>query len=136
MARFQINVAPAQDDDSSRVVVACGKSNNCTPFAPRGAVLNKTTMTYAVDESFDLAIWKESLEGTHAKSDCTAIDVWELVQKGTTKTADIVQFLSQTFLVSGRTAKRRLDNAIEKGYIVRTKPPGHHALGDRRPHGR
>lgn len=62
-ARAVINLAPADPEDHSRIVMVCAKANDSAPFETRGLVLNSETMTYDVDPSFDLDAWTADVEG-------------------------------------------------------------------------
>lgn len=64
--RGQINVAPGDEHDSGKLVIACGKNSNGPEFKPFGIVLNQKTMVYEMDETFDIAEWKANLAGESA----------------------------------------------------------------------
>jgi hypothetical protein len=59
--RGQLNVAPAKEGDTKRLVVGCGKNSNGPWFEPFGIMLNPATMVYEVDQEFDLAEWLASM---------------------------------------------------------------------------
>ena len=59
--RGQLNVAPAKEGDSTRLVIGYGKNSNGPWFEPFGIVLNRQTMVYEVDLHFDLSVWQASV---------------------------------------------------------------------------
>ena len=60
--RAQVNVAPADPEDTSQLVVACGKNSNGRPFPAFGVRLS-AEMIYEPDPSFDLNAWETQLSG-------------------------------------------------------------------------
>lgn len=59
--RSQWNLAPADADDETRLILACGKNNNGRPFDEIGVVYDEESGIYRVDEDFDGATYRASL---------------------------------------------------------------------------
>jgi hypothetical protein len=66
--RGQINVAPGDEHDVGKLVIACGKNSNGPEFKPFGIILNQKSMVYEVDDGFDVEEWKANLAGESAPS--------------------------------------------------------------------
>ncbi len=60
-SRGTMNIAAGHPQDSSRIVIACGKNSNGPEFDAFGAVRNPTTLLYEPDPSFDLETWMEQM---------------------------------------------------------------------------
>ncbi len=56
--RCELQLAPADKDDSNRLVLACGKVSNSPRFATRGIVFDPESFTYDVDPDFSLDTWR------------------------------------------------------------------------------
>ncbi|WPJ95243.1 AAA family ATPase [Coraliomargarita algicola] len=115
--RSQLNLAPADPDDSSRIVLSCGKSNDTKPFKPMGLKLNETTMTYEVDSMFDVDAWLADVEGTQRGQAASVADAVRAVQAGSIRYADIVKAVVDDTACSPATAKRRIKEAVHGGYL-------------------
>lgn len=59
--RGAINLAPGVE--KGKLVVACGKNSDYPDFETFGIALNPATMTYEVDDTFDLEEWLATLAG-------------------------------------------------------------------------
>lgn len=62
-ARAVINLAPADPEDNTKIVMVCAKSNDAPFFETRGIRLVEESMTYEVDPDFDLERWALDVEG-------------------------------------------------------------------------
>lgn len=116
-ARSQINIAPADPDDPSRIVVSCGKSNDAKPFDPVGLVLEEETMLYGIDPSFDLNAWKDDVEGKRSTASFTIKEVAHTINGGMTNTKDIHADLGGSDVGSIRSLQRILKKGKEQGYF-------------------
>jgi len=68
--RGQINLLPRDEEDNTKLAVICGKGNNGEEFKAFGIKLNRDTMIYEVDPSFDYQAFKATVAGepvTHQK---------------------------------------------------------------------
>lgn len=119
--RSVLNVAPADADDPSRIVLSCAKANDARPFQPVGLRLNDTTMFYDLDTTFDLQSWRDNVEGKTTGQAATIRDVLNAIAAGTVRHKDIVGMLVNETACSERTAKQRITDALEKGYIRKGK---------------
>lgn len=115
--RSQINLAPADAEDTSRIVMSCGKSNDTKPFKPRGLQLDETTMTYEVDPTFDLDSWLKDVEGKQRGQAASVGDVVRVVNSGKTRYIDITKAVVEETACSPVTAKRRIKEAVDGGYL-------------------
>jgi hypothetical protein len=61
--RAQINVAPGAPDHCDSLVIASGKNNDHREFTPFAVALDPDSMSYRVDDEFDMDGWKDALEG-------------------------------------------------------------------------
>lgn len=59
--RSQWNLAPADPDDPSKLILACGKNNNGRPFDEIGVHFDEGVGIYSLDESFDASAYRESV---------------------------------------------------------------------------
>ena len=64
--RGQLNVAPGNPEDNSKLVISCGKNSNGPEFKPFGIVRNPATMIFDVDPEFDLETWQAGFSGEPA----------------------------------------------------------------------
>ena len=119
-SRSQINIAPADPEDSSKIILSCGKSNDAKPFDTVGLKLNEDTMLYDTDRHFDLNAWKDDVEGKHSGQSASIKDVILVLRDGAkTHTAICTAVINSTDC-SKSTVKRRLADAIQKGYVRKT----------------
>lgn len=116
-SRSQVNIAPADPNDHSRIVISSGKSNDTKPFDPVGLKLDDVTMLYAVDHAFDLNSWKDDVEGKHSGQSASIKDVIVALQDGQKTHNAICHHVMDATTCSLKTAKRRLTDAIEKDYV-------------------
>lgn len=127
-ARAQINLAPYSPDTNDVLVVASGKANDATEFEPFAVRLNIETMSYDVDESIDLAEWKEEVTGTAANTQKASVqDVIDAVRPcgldGITKSKLVAEVMAETGC-SKSLAYRHTATAEETKAIIRRKTDG------------
>ncbi len=115
--RSQINLAPADAEDSSRIVLSCGKSNDAKPFDPVGLKLNEETMLYDLDSSFDLNAWKDDVEGKRSNANFSIAEVAESLADGPKKIGEIHADLGGEDAGSRRSLQRILQKAKTEGYF-------------------
>lgn len=116
--RTVVNLAPADPDDHGRIVLSCAKSNDTRPFATTGLFLDETTMLYAVDPDFDEQSWRDDLDGKRTGAKVCIRDVIDVVRHGADTSGQIVRCLQDAHCCSDTTAKKRLRQALEKGYLA------------------
>ena len=117
--RSQLNLAPADAEDTSRIVLSCGKSNDCKPFKPIGLQMNETTMSYEVDHEFDVKAWVDDVEGKQSGKAAAIADTLHAVEAGHTRYSDIAKAVADTTACAIVTAKRRIKQAVDGGYLFR-----------------
>jgi hypothetical protein len=88
--RGQINIAPIDPDDNSRLIVACGKCSNGKEFEKFAIKLNPETFIYERDNSIDLSQWEEEMTGAKKKRTASPEQVRELAYDKPTK-AELVK---------------------------------------------
>ena len=115
--RSQINLAPADAEDSSRIVLSCGKSNDAKPFKPMGLKMDEATMHYLPDSSFNVQEWLDDVEGKRNGKACSIADVIQAVGQGGKRYSTIVRKVVEDTVCSPATAKRRIKEAADGGYI-------------------
>jgi hypothetical protein len=59
--RSQWNLAPADPDNESKLILACGKNNNGKPFGEIGVVYDEGFGIYWVDGEFDAETYREAI---------------------------------------------------------------------------
>jgi hypothetical protein len=59
--RSQWNLAPADPDDESKLILACGKNNNGKPFEEIGVVYDEEVGVYRIDGDFDAERYREAI---------------------------------------------------------------------------
>lgn len=59
--RSQWNLAPADPDDETRLILACGKNNNGKPFPDRGVRFDDGAGIYRPDEDFNPESYREAI---------------------------------------------------------------------------
>ncbi|MBK1877592.1 AAA family ATPase [Pelagicoccus mobilis] len=116
-SRSQINIAPADPDDHSRIIVSCGKSNDSKPFDPIGLKLDDDTMLYGIDLEFDLQTWRDDVEGKQRGQSISIQDVIDTIGKTQKRYTDVLSGLMEEHGCARCTAARRVAEALEKGYI-------------------
>jgi hypothetical protein len=121
MARCQLNLMPGKSDDDTKLVLACGKSNNCERFKTRGLNFDPYSFAYSVDPDFDADIWLADVEGRRRPSGAlgTVQDVVQAVQSGYSETRPLVECLMRDCSLSKRTAENLIQKTSERGGIVR-----------------
>lgn len=65
--RAQINVAPGDKEDTSEILITCGKNSNGAEFKPFGAKWEISTRACERTEDFDLEAWKAEVNDTGGK---------------------------------------------------------------------
>jgi len=122
-SRAQINIAPADPDDHSRLVMVCAKSNDAPPFKTRGVILDEETMTYDEDPSFDFDAWVNDVEGKRQpkSSKGSIMDVVDVISAGATDSLEIKKRLAEDHEMTVRTAERWIKKAFESGAIRKRK---------------
>ncbi len=115
--RSQINIAPADPDDPSRIVVSCGKSNDAKPFDPVGLKLSEETMLYGIDPTFDLQAWKDDVEGKRSNANFSLAEVAGAIHEGAKKIGEIHDALGGPDAGSKRSLQRVLLKGKTEGYF-------------------
>lgn len=117
--RSQINLAPADAEDSSRIVLSCGKSNDAKPFAPMGLKMEEDTMHYQPDPTFNVQEWLDDVEGKRNGKACSIADVVQAIGQGVNRYAEIARRVADDTACSVVTAKRRIKEATDGAYITK-----------------
>lgn len=127
-ARSQINIAPADSDDASRIIIGCGKSNDAKPFDPIGLKLDEETMLYGLDPQFDLQTWKDDVEGKQRGQAVSIQNVVDILGDGKKRHKAILEALIEEHGCARCTAARRVAEALEKGYIRKSSSGEYRAV--------
>jgi hypothetical protein len=134
--RCEIQLAPADKDDTTRLLLACGKASNGPKFATRGIIFDPETMSYSVDPAFDLEAWRNNVTGMRAPTAVSIADVVGAV-RATYKpgedvtTAAVVEPLKEQTGACDRTIRRRLNDAATAGYLKHGTTKGTWRLGSK-----
>ena len=121
--RGQFNIAPANADNSDRLVIVCGKNSNGPGFTKFGAVRDPSSGMYEVDPSFDPTEWQSTLAGTAPAANAThrlnAAAVAELVGPvGRTK-GELVASIMTEYGVEKTRAYEVIGQAESTGLVIR-----------------
>jgi hypothetical protein len=134
--RCEIQVHAASRDDSERLVVICGKSNDAPKFAPREVVMNPATFDYDLKEGFDIDAWRADVNGTRKETVLSLSDVYKVV-KSLAPSLDDEVFMKEIMAklegasVSQKTVRRRIKEGINAGYLRPGKKKGSCGLGSK-----
>ncbi len=122
-ARCELALWFGDSEDASQLVLTCEKANNAPKFDPIG--LKFENGIYSVDSSFSVKAWRDDIDGKRSSKTLTINDVVKCVQTGVFRYKDICERHSD---VDESTVKRRLRDAVEKGYLRKTEPTGSYEL--------
>jgi hypothetical protein len=126
--RCAINLMPGDNEDFTKLVISCGKANDCEAFATRGLVFNPENFRYDVDPDFNLEDWINDVEGKRGNKACSIADVVEAVRAGKHKRKEIVEHVNDLTGASESTIRRRIKDACEADKIQPTQPRGCYTL--------
>lgn len=133
--RAEIQMAPGDKDDSTKLVVMCGKSNDAPKFAPRGVIFDPESFRYAVDPLWNIDDWRADVNGKRSGTKTITIsDVVELVAELAPKigdevsAGDVLRTGSDRFGGSEKTVSRRLLEAAQAGFVCSPRK-GFYKLG-------
>ncbi len=126
--RCQMNFVPGDSEDHTRLVLACGKTNDCAPFESRGLIFDPKTFRYDVDPDFDLENWKNDVEGKRGGKVCSIADVVDAVRAGKHRRKEIFEHVHELTGASLSTVKRRIEDARKADRIQLTQPRGTYTL--------
>ncbi len=134
--RAEIQLAPGDRDDPTRLVMACGKSNNAQRFETRGIIFDPETFTYSVDSSFNLEDWRADVAGKRREVSVSVADVVEAVRAvyrngEDVTTRAIIEPLKEQTGASAKTIQRRIKEAVEAGYLRDGSKRGTWRLGSK-----
>jgi hypothetical protein len=116
--RSVINLAPGDAEDTSRIVMVCGKANDCRPFPTIGLVLNQDTMMYEVDPTFDEKVWRDDVEGKRSGAKVTTVAVAQAIgNQGGLRHTELLRRLMEACGCSDTAAKGRVKKALADGYV-------------------
>jgi hypothetical protein len=120
--RCELQLAPGDKDDPNRLVLACGKANNCERFSTRGLIFDPETFDYAVDPDFDLEAWRNNVAGKRSPVTVSIKDVVETVQGKAPFSGDEIsrKDVYAELCDAGaplRTVQGRICEAIKAGYL-------------------
>jgi len=120
-ARTVINMAPGDKEDSSKVVMSCGKSNNAKAFSTVGLCLNETTHFYEIDTDFDLEAWEADVSGERSGKEkkLTVQDIIDHIAAagGKCDKVELIEALTTAFDCSAKTARRRISEGFQLQYF-------------------
>ena len=118
-ARGQINIAMGSAEDTTKLVVSCGKNSNAAEFEPFGICLNPYTMIYDVDPDFDLEAWREEVNSgaSSASGRPSAITVADLVSDDPLKRSELSEAIMEQSCCGKSTAYNMITAAENAGTI-------------------
>jgi hypothetical protein len=139
--RCELQLAPADRDDTSKLVLCCGKANDCEKFAPRGVIFDAANFRYEVDAGFDLEKWRSDLDGKRRGKLVSIADVVGSVREalrtgpsGTKEvsTKTVSDPLTAATGANAKTVTRALNQAVQGGFLKLGSKRGTWALGPKK----
>lgn len=139
--RSELQLAPASRDDPSKLVLCCGKANDCEKFKPRGIVFDTVNFRYDVDPTFDIESWRSDLDGKRRNRLVSVADVVSAVREaldnaptGATEvpTKTVVETLTEATGANAKTVQRALNDARGGGFLKSGSKRGTWALGPKK----
>ena len=134
--RCELQLAPGDRKDPDRLVLCCGKANDCKRFEPRGITFDEKMFIYQADPQFDIEAWRSDVLGKRNDAIVSITDVvavvGDLAAAGTAvefPTSAIVQPLKDQTGASAKTVLRRLQDAVKGGYLKVGSKRGNWAPG-------
>lgn len=136
--RCELQLAPADRDDPKKLVLCCGKANDCEKFQPRGVVFDTENFSYDIDPTFDLETWRRDLDGKKSGSLVSANDVVSGLRDALSGGAvganevpakAVIDLISSQTGASTKTVKRAMAKAAEAGLIKAGSKRGLWAMG-------
>jgi hypothetical protein len=123
--RGQINLAPVDADDNTRLIVACGKCSNGKEFLPFGIRLN-ADFIYECDPAIDVQAWQSHVSGKSESPDLSPAVVADIVAElgkanGAPKKPEIVKAIMQETGCKKTAAYESIDRAERAKKIHFTK---------------
>lgn len=134
--RNEIQLAPGDRVDPTKLVVACGKTNDGERFKPFGVIFDTSSFTYIRDAKFDFLAWQKDIDGKRGSKSVPARQVVEIVAAmcasagGPVGVGDIVKKVEAETGAKIRTTISRLSDAVEMGYLHRPVR-GQYAIGEK-----
>jgi hypothetical protein len=136
--RCELQLAPGDRDNDRKLVLACGKANNCEKFPPRGIVFNSESFSYDLDPDFNLDEWRDDVAGKRRNQSLTIAQVVNIVTDlcpllGDEAKAGAIQdaVKETTGGASVRTVRDRLREAKKAGYLRDGERKGTYRLGSK-----
>ncbi|HWL51334.1 MAG TPA: AAA family ATPase [Chthoniobacteraceae bacterium] len=116
--RSQINIAPRDPDDNTKLLITCGKNNNGAPFPDIGVYFDEEEWIYKIDEDYDPQEFQESV-GNVKKSKKPKQEPAEVIRLFDDKIygVDLIPLVREHYKCSQATAYRTLKQAIADGFI-------------------
>jgi hypothetical protein len=136
-ARCELQLVPGDREDSTKLVLCCGKNNDGEKFRPRGIVFDPSTFTYAVDPSFNYDAWRADVAGKNNGQSCSVMDVVHAVREilaggvEFARASCIIEAVHENTGASTRAINSRVNDAVRGGYLRRIRQ-GVYALGEKR----
>jgi len=121
-ARAALSMAPFSDQGTD-IILSLSKANDAPPLAPRRLSLDRQTLTYRVDPSFDADEWRSGLRKNRPTAKVSVEEVIAAIESaeiGMRSPKDIVAALLK--LPSGpskRTADRAIAEAKDTKRVVK-----------------
>ena len=120
-ARGQINLAPVDEENNERLIVACGKCSNGKEFPAFAIRLNTETMIYESDPTVDVKEWEKMISGGSDREPLMTPDkVRELCKPGSTK-AELAKAIMEDCGCARQSAYRYIARASKKKKISLSK---------------
>jgi hypothetical protein len=116
--RSQINMAPGDPEDTSKVVFSCGKCNDAKHFDVFGMRLEDGI--YIPDPTFDVDAWTADLDGKRAKSSISVQDIIDFLATCDGGVATRSEIAKATG-ASKATVQRRVQAGISGGFLRERK---------------
>jgi hypothetical protein len=137
--RCELQLAPGDRNDPSRLVLACGKSNNAEKFKPRGLIFDPSCFAYSTDPQFNYETWRADVMGKNRggsgptvtdKDVVVAVNDLEPKYADGVPTSTLLEAVCENTGSAKRTVNRAIAASVEAGFVIRSER-GRYTIGFR-----
>lgn len=116
--RGQMNLAPRDPDDSTQLLLSCGKNNNGAMFPDMGIRYDDQAGLYGIDPTFDAKEFREEMLGEKPKVNRFPVEkVTEMVRRQPMKKVDLVKAIMEETGMTRSRAYDKINAALDSKLI-------------------
>jgi len=119
--RSQINIAPADPDEDTLLIVTCGKNNNGRMFEPIAIEFSESRGLYVINHNFDMEEYKQSMgikESGKRKPEILPSDIAQILWQPMTW-GKLVTEIRTKYDCTESKATRLIAKAAEVGHVIK-----------------